>query len=701
MPAAPSQSPSKYARQTRYRTQRSLKQSDIAPLPGVVDPERRARCKYDLRLFLETYYAEAFPLAWSEGHLQVIESVQRQIADGGSVAIAMPRGSGKTTLLRCAAVWALLYGHSPYVMIVAADAGKASNLLNIIKKSLRFNELLFEDFPEVCHPVRELQGQAINAGKQHIDGEFTLMDWKDNIAVLPTVEGSISSGARIDVMGVTSAGRGAQHALPDGRVIRPSLILIDDFQSRESAKSPTQVETRLRIIAGDLAGMKGPDNPLAMLAAVTVIYPDDAADQLLNRDKNPEWRGIRYRMVEKWPDNESLWEKYAELRMEAVRKDERPVAAEEFYVANREAMDAGAECSWEERKEGDISAIQHAYNLKLRIGDEAFNAEYQNDPDDFTDAAINYLSADQISAKINNLPQGQLAHAVQSVVAAIDVQSNHLWYGVAGFGDGFTGTLLDYGAWPDQGSRRFWTKRTIPRSFANDERYLSLTEEAAIVASIKDLLDHLAEQVWTDDTGAEHRISRVLVDEGYQTDNVHLAIQQSGHAQIAIPAKGVGIKATGLAMSEWKRRKGEPHPKNEHWRLRLSQGTKRSLRSMQWDAFYWRAFVHNRLLANQGDPGCLAWWGKSTVRHRMLAQHLDALLPFVNENGSRRIIEWKHRPDGRDDDLFDVMAMLHVAASEQGVVLMEKRAARPITPQSEGRMTVAEYMARRRRKGVA
>ena len=54
--------------------------------------------------------------------------------------------------------------------------------------------------------------------------------------------------------------------------------------------------------------------------------------------------------------------------------------ATDFYLANRKAMDAGAEVSWEARFNHDeISALQHAMNLKFQ-DETAFMSEYQNDP---------------------------------------------------------------------------------------------------------------------------------------------------------------------------------------------------------------------------------------------------------------------------------------------------------------------------------
>jgi hypothetical protein len=43
------------------------------------------------------------------------------------------------------------------------------------------------------------------------------------------------------------------------------------------------------------------------------------ADNILDRDKHPEWNGERTKMVNAFPHNEKLWQQYAELRAASLR----------------------------------------------------------------------------------------------------------------------------------------------------------------------------------------------------------------------------------------------------------------------------------------------------------------------------------------------------------------------------------------------
>ncbi|TQE98696.1 MAG: hypothetical protein FKY71_12510 [Spiribacter salinus] len=96
---------------------------DIAPLPEVVDLDRKATARESFRAFCEAYFPLTFNLGWSRDHLKVIAKIEQAVLHGGLFAMAMPRGSGKTTLAECACLWAMLYGHREFVCLIGSDEG--------------------------------------------------------------------------------------------------------------------------------------------------------------------------------------------------------------------------------------------------------------------------------------------------------------------------------------------------------------------------------------------------------------------------------------------------------------------------------------------------------------------------------------------------------------------------------------------------
>ncbi|HOM18471.1 MAG TPA: hypothetical protein PLQ00_14165, partial [Thermoguttaceae bacterium] len=320
----------------------------------------------------------------------------------------MPRGSGKTSLCKAACLWAVLYGYRDFVVLIGSSEAHALGMLHDIKLQLETTPVLAEDFPEVIYPIHRLEGIANRCRGQLYQGKRTHIEWTADKIVLPSIPGSKASGAVLTVAGITGQIRGITHQKPNGHVSRPSLVIVDDPQTDESARSPSQCAVRESILAGAVLGLAGPGKKISGIMPCTVIRPGDMADNILNRDKHPEWNGERTRLVYSFPTNENLWQRYAELRAESFRQGRRGEEATEFYRQNREAMDEGAVVAWPERYNHDeLSAVQHAMNLKFQ-DERAFWAEYQNEPLPEASAKEEDLTADAVAAKLNRLRRGEV-----------------------------------------------------------------------------------------------------------------------------------------------------------------------------------------------------------------------------------------------------------------------------------------------------
>ncbi len=154
----PKETPQSYDEKKQQQAQRNAEAvravQDIAPLPEVADPARKAAACASFRAFCETYFSEVFYFAWSPDHLKVIEKIERAVTGGGLFAVAMPRGNGKTSSMQIACIWAALTGATPFVTLIAASSDRAVSLLETIKTWMETNPLLLADFPEVCYPIR-------------------------------------------------------------------------------------------------------------------------------------------------------------------------------------------------------------------------------------------------------------------------------------------------------------------------------------------------------------------------------------------------------------------------------------------------------------------------------------------------------------------------------------------------------------------
>jgi hypothetical protein len=652
-------------RKAREARALSLSGRDIGEVPGVADPARKARARGDLRFFCETYLPQTFYLEWSADHLKVIDKIQRAVLEGGLFAMAMPRGSGKTSLCEIGCLWAMLYGHRGFVALIGSDEEHAAGMLDSIKAELEHSDLLAADFPEVCHPIRALDGITQRSAGQLSQGRQTHIGWTAKEIVLPTVAGSPASGAIIRVTGITGRIRGMKFKRADGQSVRPSLVLIDDPQTDESARSPSQTAARERVLAGAILGLAGPGQKIAGLMTLTVVRPDDLADRILDQEKHPQWQGERTKLVYAFPTNEPLWSRYAELRAEGLRGGRGIAAATAFYKRNRKAMDLGAVIAWPQRFNHDeASAVQHGMNLRLQ-DETAFYAEYQNEPLPEVAADADMLTADQIAGNLGGHRRGEAPIGCSHLTMFVDVQGKALFWLVAAWGEDFTGHIVDYGTEPDQ-TAAYFTLRDLRKTLAMAAPRAGV--EGAIYAGLGRLCDRTLGREWRRGDGAALRIDRCMIDAnwGSSSDVVYQFCQQSPHAPVLLPSHGRYVGASGIPFSDYNRKRGERV--GLHWRVPLVTG-KRAVRHVVFDTNYWKSFVHARLGVPMGDPGSLALFGHKPEVHRLLAEHLTAEYRVRTEGRGRTVDEWRVRQPGLDNHWLDCLVGAAVAASMQGAVL--------------------------------
>ena len=384
-----------------------------------------------------------------------------------------------------------------------------------------------------------------------------------------------------------------------------------------------------------MLGLAGPGKKIAGVMPCTVIRPGEMADNIISRDKHPEWSGEWTKMVYAFPTDEKLWARYAEIRAESMRQAHAGEEATEFYRANREAMDAGASIAWPERFNYDeLSAIQHAMNLRLQ-DEAAFFAEYQNEPLPVDDVEADELTADQIVAKINRMQRRAVPIGCNRLMMFVDVQASLLFFVVVAWEDDFTGYVVDYGEYPDQ-KRPYFTLRDARQTLTTATRASGL--EGAIYAGLEALtIEYLARE-WRRDDGAMLRIERCLIDAnwGSSTDVIYQFCRQSAHASIVMPSHGRFVGASSQPFSEYKRRPGDRIGHN--WRMPNVHG-KRAVRHVVFDTNFWKSFVHARLAVPMGDKGCLSLFGDRPDQHRLLAEHLTAEYRVKTEGRGRTVAQ--------------------------------------------------------------
>ena len=658
-----------YARHRQRNRDESIRQSiegrDIGPIPLVSKPRRKNRARTSLEYFCRAYFPLVFTLKWSPDHLKVLKKTASAVLGGGLFSVAMPRGSGKTSIVESAARWALLYGHREFIAIIGPSEEAAAELMQSLKAELEQNDRLFDDFPEVCFPIRALEGISNRTSGQLSQAKRTRITWTANKIVLPTIEGSVAAGSIVTTCGITGRIRGMKHKRTDGASVRPSLVICDDPSTDASARSASDNLKRENILAGAVLGLAGPGKKISGLICATVIQRGDLADRILDPTLHPEFHGERCAMVNKWPKNSTLWDKYAELRAESFRTGGTGKEATKFYRKNRAAMDEGARVAWPQRKNPDeLSAIQHAYNLRIR-DERAFFSEYQNDPLAAETESDELPTPLEITSNQNGYKRREAPIDAEKLVAFIDVQQNLLYWVAVAWSPGFTGYVVDYGTWPEQNSRYFQltaAKKTLGQLSPGSGL------EGSIYKGLGKLVDKLAALKLTRDDGAELRFSRVLIDAnwGLSTDTVYSFCRQSAHSSLVLPCHGRGVGGSSLPFSEYKKKPGDLVGLN--WRVPAIRG-KRAVRHALYDTNFFKSFTFARLATTLGDPGSLTLYKSAGDHHRLFGDHLGAEYRVAVTGRGRAVDEWHLKPSKPDNHWLDCLVGCAVAGSIEGANL--------------------------------
>ena len=640
--------------------------ADIGEIPKPINPDRREACRLDLAKFLIEYFPQSTGLSpFSDDHKRVIGRIQDCILRGGRFINAVYRGFAKSTISENSLLWAMLYGHRRFGAIFAAEADLATKAITSIKLELSENDLLFEDFPEVCAPVRALEGKPQRCNSQTFGGKATHIKWNADSIVLPAIAGSAAGGAIIMSRGLTGSILGLRHKSADGTQLRPDFCIVDDPQTRESAASPMQCTKRLEILSKSVMKLAGHTKSIACVVNATVIAVDDMVDQLLDQRKFPAWQGERIPMVREWSKrHEDLWlNQYRELRntFDKDRVGDQARAhrdANAFYATNRADMDEGCRVSWAScfDPECEVSAIHHAYNALIDDGEAVFASEFQQAPLT-NDAQAASLSQEDIRSRTIAVPRWIVPGGTDTLTAFVDVQEKLLYWAVVGWGQQLRGHLVAYGVYPEQ-SRSYFTLRDARKTLVKTAGGVSL--EAAIHVGLEQVaIEILDREFARESDDAVVRVSQLFIDANWaQTAGVVRDFaRRSRWGPRVIPTHGRFVGASGSTMSDRKPEKGERV--GAHWRT----STINRQRHILYDTNSWKTFFAARCKLPVGD---LQAFTIHDGRHEMLLEQLTAEYPTRVEARGRVVDEWRLIP-GRDNHWLDCLVGSAVAASFTGI----------------------------------
>jgi len=620
-------------------------------------------------MFLITYLPYIFFHAFNAGQLEIIDSIVARIKRGGWQAVASPRGSGKSTIVRGLCVWAIVTGRIKYAVLLNANASTARDALADIKAMIEKSDLLCEDFPEICVPIRELEGAVQRCRTQLYEGKLTRLQWAGDVIVFPTIgRRGKAAGAIIRSIGVDGAIRGMLH---EGK--RPDLVLADDIETRESASSYLQTGQRRKIVENDVVGLAGKGKPIAIFMLGTIIRKGSLCDEFTDRKTKPSWYGVRQKLLAELPTNDQLWTKYVELRQRnQIDGDQTGRAAHQFYLDNITAMQQGAVVTDPNRfnLESEIDALEHVYNLIADIGWDNFSAEYQNEPPTDETAEISGLNVSVICKKLSSLDRGVFPSWAKCLTCGIDVGGRQLHYVVVGWGDGARGSVIDYGT---------EIVHSPVSGRLTDEHNKEALEQAILSALIK-FRDMQAEGCYAIElTGEVKNLDGCLIDSGWQTDPIYSFVRSSAD-RIYKPAKGWGSGGSKYRQ-----------PQGQRSGIKLGSHFYQSFQSQSkiWltniDTDYFKRQIQNAFLTPEDQPGSVSLFGTNPITHQPFARHLMSEIwtrEFIPGKGMKEFFDLRSKLN----HYLDAAALALAVAAMMGITVLQTRP--PETQRKQQRQVV-------------
>jgi len=649
---------------TRKRETRS--ESARIAIPECKNPSRREACLADPPRFLVTYMPRKFRVKMGRLHNSLIDAIHERALSGGKKAVAAPRGKGKSTIVKGMNVYLVAAELVRFIVPICATTKLAGRIYADFRREWASNDLLLEDFPEICAPVRALEGAPQRAARQHIDGHLTHINWSStDFLRLPRVPGNANEylrhlgaewspygGVKMTFVGFDAAFRGLN--IDDDR---PDYLAIDDPETRESARHQGQIDDRIEIVERDIEGLEGGDRPIAMTMITTVQNTYSLSAQFTDPEQRPAWEGERYGLVESWPDNMTLWDDYTALRREGqIAGDRHGMKAVEFYLANREAMDAGVvmlaenfkEVVTKDGRQAVYSAIQEAFNKIADTNMSAFNAEYQNNPDPEEGPEEFALKPGRVAVQLSGLDRGEVPGCDAFSFVGIDIGKYKSHWVKIRITKEAVAWITDYGIAETHGLTKHSSEKAT---------------ELAIRESLREFAD----------TEVFSRQSPLLclVDSGDYTDAVYDFCIESGSP--FYPAKGMPMERFKM-----KKKSAEFEPFLEAYAHNITDSQRRSIWLYIINGEYWKKWGQERFLVDPfiddtRIPGSVALFDPphgDRKYHLHFARHMvsesEQMVP-VNNKVNKRV--WIVH-DKANNHWLDAYALACAAAGCAGIRLV-------------------------------
>ena len=668
-------------RKAAYSKERNRHSSEIGKAPLTSSQRAKGRrlrkkCEEDLVAFNRIFKNSTGLKPFGEVQLESIAHDQEVILNGGRICKSEPRGYGKTVRSGHAALWAVLYGYRRMVPVFKSSAAQAkSQIIAAWKTEIRSTPELLWMFPDLIWPLVALDGVGQQATRQTYKGTFTHCRWTSSEIVFPHIAKEPGASAVLTALPLKNA-RGTNYTTADGEVLRPDFAIFDDVQNDEDAENPVTLGKIEDLIDHTAMRLCGHATTMSAIMNNTIRAENDLGERY---HKKTGWRSVRYKML----DQPSISEKehwlgeYGRILTswdKSVPDDEARAKKEAlaYYKKHRVPMDTGAKATWEwayawgDREQTEITAVQHAYNIRIIDGESVFQSECQNEPVR-KNASIKMLTAEEIMHKQGPYRRGVVANEAAEVTLFVDVHPEILDWEMWSWDPVFTGWKTDDGYFPHQPRPNFTHRRPpVPLS----ELFPGMDEGARIYAALDALLHGvdgqpglIERQLMTQD-GRPMRVSTVGIDSnGRWNDEIKMFCVNSRFSAMLRPTYGRAIKLSHAKISQWEMSRGTNY--GPEWCP--TKPKRGEANGLIFDANYWKTRFHTALALPMAAKGSLYVYKTANPQElKRSAEEYVAELPNRVRDDVREAVEWKLRPN-MDNHRLDCAVGCMMLASTRGI----------------------------------
>lgn len=294
-------------------------------------------CRTNLYEFGRVFFPHYFKVQSPYFHKELADLFQEAVLGGNPkrIARAAPRDHAKSVWLTLILpIWATVYGHKKYTIILSDTSDQADSFLMNIRSEFEDNKRLIEAFGL-------MQG-----------------------AIWHTNKIRLKNGGQIQSFGSGKKLRGSRK-----KQDRPDLVLGDDIENDENVQSADQ-RKKLKDWFFSAVMKLGDIRTTNYIVVGTVLHPNSLLSDLL---KNPGFNTKKYVAVQKFSTSKR-WEEWRNIFINLANPN-REFDAKAFFEIHRVEMLKGTEVLWHQW-EGYYDLMV----MRLTEGLSAFNKEKQNNP---------------------------------------------------------------------------------------------------------------------------------------------------------------------------------------------------------------------------------------------------------------------------------------------------------------------------------